>query len=141
VYLDSAYIAKFYLNEADSPQVRAAIARAESLVSSMWAMGEVACSFLRNRREGALNSSQCRALLTAFSDHAAAGVWTFVPVTERLLREMISLVSSLPPTVYLRTGDAVHLTTALSLGEREIWSSDGHVLAAAPHFGLTGRKA
>jgi antitoxin (DNA-binding transcriptional repressor) of toxin-antitoxin stability system len=40
-----------------------------------------------------------------------------------------------------RSGDAVHLATALEIGELEVWTSDRHMLAAAPHFGLIGRTA
>lgn len=46
----------------------------------------------------------------------------------------------LPPGQFLRAGDAVHLLTAQSLGEPEIWTADKHMLSAAPHFGLTGRS-
>jgi predicted nucleic acid-binding protein len=141
MYLDSAYIAKYYLNEPDSPQVRAALADATALVSSMWALGEVACAFHRNLREGTLDPSQYRALLNAFLQHLDGKVWTFVPVTERLLRRMTFLLTTLPATVHLRTGDAMHLATAMDLGEREIWTSDRHVLAGAQHFGLSGRTA
>lgn len=141
MYIDSAYIAKFYVNEPDSPKVRAALARAPALVSSVWALGEVACAFHRHLREGSLDSSQYRELLSAFLEHVDGGVWPLVPVTERLLRKMTTLLSTLPRTVHLRTGDAVHLTTALDLGEREIWTSDRHVLAGAKHFGLAGRSA
>ncbi|MBZ5727663.1 MAG: hypothetical protein LAP87_22025 [Acidobacteriia bacterium] len=38
-------------------------------------------------------------------------------------------------------GDAAHLATAQEMGEREIWTSDRHLLAAASHFGLEGRTA
>ncbi len=141
MYLDSAYIAKFYLNEPDSPLVRRAIAGADILTSSMWAVGEVTCAFHRCLRQGGLEVSQYRDLLAVFLDDIAAGNWKMIPVTERLLRELVALLNSLPPTIYVRAGDAVHLTTALDLGEREIWTNDRHVLAAAPHFGLTGRKA
>jgi predicted nucleic acid-binding protein len=41
----------------------------------------------------------------------------------------------------MRGGDAVHLATALEIGEREVWTGDRHMLAAAPHFGLIGRTA
>lgn len=54
---------------------------------------------------------------------------------------MVTLLNALPPATHLRAGDAVHLTTALDLGESEIWTNDRHVLAAAEHFGLTGRSA
>jgi predicted nucleic acid-binding protein len=141
VYLDAAYIVKFYINERDSEQVRAQIASARSLVSSMWAMGEVTCAFHRHMREGTLDTSQYRELLAAFLDHIAASIWTLAPVTERLIRQMVIVMGTLPSTVYLRAGDALHLTTALDLGESEIWTSDRHLLAAAGHFGLTGRSA
>jgi predicted nucleic acid-binding protein len=141
VYLDAAYIAKFYLNEADSRQVRGAIAGADTLISSMWAMGEVTCAFHRHLRQGGLDTVEYTDLLTAFLGHCAAGTWKLIPVTERLLRKMAVLMGTLPSTTYLRAGDALHLTTAHDLGEREIWTSDRHLLAAAGHFGLTGRSA
>lgn len=141
MYLDSAYIAKFYLNEADSHRVRAAIRRADKLVSTMWAMGEVTCAFHRQLRQGTLDASQYRDLLALFQEHVAAGNWMLIPVTERLLLKMVTQIGTLPPTIYLRAGDALHLTTAQDFGEREIWTSDRHLLTAAGHFGLTGRSA
>lgn len=139
MYLDSAYIAKFYVNESDSTAVRAVIRRADSLMTSAWSLGEVTCVFHRHMREGALSRPQCQQLMDAFLKHADAGVWTMIPVTEALLKRMSMLVSAAPARVYLRAGDAVHLSTAQEVGEREIWTNDRHMLAAAPHFGLTGR--
>jgi predicted nucleic acid-binding protein len=57
------------------------------------------------------------------------------------MRQMTIVLGTLRSTVYLRTGDALHLTTAMDFGESEIWTSDRHLLAAAGHFGLTGRSA
>jgi predicted nucleic acid-binding protein len=140
VYLDSAYVAKYYLNEPDSARVRAAIAGADQLISSLWAFGEVVCAFHRHLRQGHLDSLQYQEMRRAFLQHVDRGVWTFIPVTEQLLRKMGLRLSALPPDTYIRTGDAVHLMTALESGEAEIWTSDCHVLAAAPHFGLAGRS-
>jgi predicted nucleic acid-binding protein len=141
VYLDAAYVAKFYLNEADSDQVRAAIAGVDIMVSSMWALGEVTCAFHRHLRQGGLAPSQYRNLLKFFLEDVAAGNWKLIPVTERLLQKMTVLMGTLPPSIFLRAGDALHLTTAQDLGESEIWTSDRHLLAAAGHFGLIGRSA
>lgn len=141
MYFDSAYIAKVYLNESDSARVRALLNRADSVVSSLWAFCEVACVFHRQLREGWLSSEQHRELSVIFSEHVEAGVWTLIPVTERILKRAVALVSALPPGVFVRAGDAVHLTTAQDLGEREIWTNDRHMLAAAPLFGLSGRSA
>ncbi|HYW45109.1 MAG TPA: type II toxin-antitoxin system VapC family toxin [Bryobacteraceae bacterium] len=139
MYLDSAYIAKFYVNEHDSPAVRKLIRKADALVSSAWAQGEVACAFHRHMRDGSLDQGQFHELLRAFSEHVEAGLWCLIPVTDGLLRRTVALVSSAPAGVYLRAGDAVHLATALDADAREVWTSDRHMLAAAPHFGLTGR--
>ena len=141
MYLDSAYLAKYYVTEPDSARVRAAIESAETRVSSMWAIGEVVCAFHRHVREGHMTPEHCALLSELFLDHVASEVWVLTPVTERLLRKTASLIARAPAAVCLRTGDAVHLSTAQDLGEREIWSNDRHLLAAAPYFGLVGRSA
>lgn len=140
MYLDSAYIAKVYLNEPDSLRVRALLRDADSVVTSMWALCEVTCVFHRHRREGRLTASQHRELASAFLQHVESGVWILSPVTERILKRAASQVSALPQDVRLRAGDAVHLITAQDLGEQEVWTNDRHMLAAAPHFGLLGRS-
>ncbi len=139
MYLDSAYIAKFYVNERDSLAVRALIRSADSLLSSAWALGEVTCAFHRHLREGSLSKAQCRELTHAFLEHVEDGIWTLLPVNEALLKRLVSIVSAAPAGVYLRAGDAVHLITARDAGETEIWTNDRHLLAAATHFGMVGR--
>ncbi len=140
MYLDSAYIAKFYVNEPDSKAVRAVVRKAGSLISSAWSVGEVSCALHRHFRQDYLTAEQVRELLHAFLEHVDSGVWTLVPVSERLLRRVSALVDAAPRGVYLRAGDAVHLATAQDVGEREIWTNDRHMLAAAAHFGLAGRS-
>lgn len=140
MYLDSAYIAKFYVNEVDSREVRELIRGADSLVSTAWALGEVSCVFHRHMRENKLTQRQFRELLDAFLGHAGEGVWTLLPVTSRTLQKVASLVRSAPAGVYLRAGDTVHLAAAMDAEEREIWTNDRHLLSAAEHFGLAGRS-
>jgi predicted nucleic acid-binding protein len=140
VYLDSAYIAKSYVTEADSPAVRSLIQRNITLVSSQWCVAEVACVFHRHAREGRLTPIQAQALTLSFLAHVDAGFWKLLPVTDALLRRVTLLVSAAPPSLFLRAGDAAHLITAQDQGEPEIWTNDRHLLAAAPHFGLAGRS-
>jgi predicted nucleic acid-binding protein len=141
MYLDSAYIVKFYLNEPDSSAVRALIARADSLVSSGWALTEVACAFQRKLRERRLDTAEYQELLRAFRAHTEERLWEFIPITDRVFSRLTAVLNVAPPTSYIRAGDALHLATASDLGETEIWSNDRHLLAAAPLFGLMGRSA
>ena len=53
MYVDSAYLAKFYLNEPESAAVRREMAKAHELVSSTWAVAEMTTVFHRKLREGA----------------------------------------------------------------------------------------
>jgi predicted nucleic acid-binding protein len=49
-------------------------------------------------------------------------------------------MNTLDWTVFVRAADAIHLTCAAEHGFREIYSSDRHLLAAAPAFGLKPRN-
>ncbi len=140
VYLDSAWIAKYYVNEPDASAVRKAIRRVSWVCSSAWALLEVTCVFHRHVREGSLTPAQGRELIDLFNGHVDGGVWNLAPITEALLRRTALLIRGLPREVSLRAGDAVHIATALEVGEPEIWTNDRHQLAAAPHFGIAGRS-
>ena len=140
MYLDSAYIAKFYVNETDAAAVRNLIRRASHVCSSAWALLEVTCVFHRHVREGSLTAEQGLELIQVFRSHVESGLWNLVPVSEALLRTATTLVRGLPQNVPLRAGDAIHLATALDAGESEIWTNDRHLLAAANHVGIIGKS-
>ena len=141
MYFDSAYIAKFYVNEPDAPAVRAVLRRASDPCSSAWAIGEVTGVFHRHVREGSLSLAQGRDLMDIFMRHVETEVWRLIPVNKSLLLRVAKLFRGLPQDAHLRAGDAIHLATALDLGEPEIWTSDRHLLAAAARVGITGRSA
>jgi predicted nucleic acid-binding protein len=141
MYLDAAYIAKFYLNEPDSPRVRKIVRAADTLTVSAWSIAEVSCVFHRYLRQGDLSTEQVRILSREFLSHVDAEVWSVVPVTSALIRRVASLVATLSGGVFLRAGDGVQLVSAVEAGEPEVWTNDRHMLAAAPHFGLVGRSA
>jgi predicted nucleic acid-binding protein len=140
MYLDSAHVAKFYVNEPDAVAVRKLIRRAPMVCSSSWALLGVTCVFHRHVREGSLTAAQGRELMEVFRGHVDGDMWNLVPVSDVLLRKSIALIRGLPPGVALRAGDAIHLATALDVGEPEIWTNDRHLLAAATHFGLVGKS-
>jgi predicted nucleic acid-binding protein len=140
MYFDAAYIAKYYVNEADAAAVRAVIEAASSLTSSAWARLEVASVFHRHVREGSLTVEEGRERIDLFTEHVRDGYWELIPVTERLIQKAVTLMRALPRKFPLRAGDAMHVATALDAGEPELWTNDRHLLAAANHFGLRGRS-
>jgi len=140
LYFDSAYIAKFYINEPESLAIRALVRSTGGIKSSSLAIAEVQCTFHRWTREAALSGRIAAALARAFEQDANDGLWTFLPVRDSMLWRVGSLVSSLPADVFVRAGDALHLMTAKESGEPDVWTNDRHMLAAAPRFGLVGRK-
>lgn len=140
MYLDTCYIAKFYFNEAESARVRDLIKKADRIGSSVWAMAEFHAVIHRHLREGTLSARDARVLAERFAAHVEAGLWNLVPVSEALLRRTSALMISAPKDLFLRTADAVHLATASEIGEREVWTNDRHMLAAASYFGVSGRS-
>jgi predicted nucleic acid-binding protein len=140
VYFDTSYIAKFYFNEPESPRVRDLVRKADAIHSSLWALAEFHAVLHRRLREGASSLRDARELALRFSEHIEAGLWNLIPVNEALLRRTSALMVSGPSNLFIRTADAVHLTTAYEIGERAVWTNDRHMLAAASYFGVTGQS-
>ena len=140
MYFDTSYIAKFYFNEPESPRVRDLVRKADAIYSSLWAFAEFHAVLHRRWREGACSQKDARDLASRFSGHIEDGLWKLIPVNEALLRRTSALMVSAPRDLFIRTADAVHLTTAHEAGERDVWTNDHHMLAAATYFGLAGRS-
>jgi predicted nucleic acid-binding protein len=140
MYFDTCYIAKFYLNEPDSAAVRKLVRKADGLVSSQWAWLEFHAVLHRRVREGQLAEGMAQAVAAQFAQHVEAELWRLVPVTDALLRRTSALILAAPTSLFLRSGDALHLATAREAGEPEVWSNDRHLLGAAAYFGVTGRS-
>jgi predicted nucleic acid-binding protein len=140
MYVDSAYIAKYYVNEPDSEAVRRLIREAPELCSSAWALVEVTCVFHRHVREGSLSEEQGRELTDLFRRHVEEGIWGLRPMSGALLGRTATLIRGLPGDVPLRAGDAIHVATAQAEGETAIWTNDRHLLAAARLVGMEGRS-
>jgi len=117
VYFDTSYIAKFYFNEPESLRVRELVRRADAIHSSLWALAEFHAILHRRMREGASSPSDARELALRFSKHIEDGLWNLIPVNEALLRRTSARIVSGPRDLFIRTADAVHLTTAQEIGE------------------------
>jgi predicted nucleic acid-binding protein len=139
LYFDSCFVAKYYLGEPDSDLVCDLVGRSGPVRTSAIAITELHCVFHRALREKRLSLAEVRHQAAAFDQHVSNGIWILSPVPDGLLRRTAALVLAAPADTFLCSADAIHLVTAQELGESEIWTSDRHMLAAAPFFGLRGR--
>ncbi len=138
-YFDSAFVAKFYLDESDSEAVRD-LATSLSRVSCLQ-LGrmEVAAAFHRKWREGSFSATAFGEINAQFAQDCAQGLWNWLPLTSSLVDAAIARLVHLPKKVYLRSADALHLSCASEHGFREMFSNDRHLGLAAPHFKLKVR--
>ncbi len=139
-YFDSAYVAKCYLAEPDAGRVRQLVGGGVTRHTSELSLAEVACTFHRHLREKRLTFREALRLRDLFLEDVEDGLWELCPLAPGLLRRVESMVLTLPPHIFLRAGDAIHLLSARDAGFSEIWSSDRRLLAAARHFGLRPRS-
>ena len=136
IYLDAAYIAKFYVDEPDSERVRAFLITTQIAASCVHAIAEVASVFHRKLREGIVPQEDFDFFCAQFEADCDAGLWTWIPTPESLVHAARRTIRKLPPTIFLRAADALHLTCAAAEGCTVLYTSDRHMRAAAPAFGL-----
>lgn len=137
IYFDAAYIAKCYLDEPGADRVRDVAYGADGLASRELARLEFASILSRHVKERHVTRRERTAILKDFDEDEKNGVWHWFGVTSDLLEKARTAVLDLP-TVFLRSGDAVHLACAEEHGFQEVYTNDSHMLKAAPHFHLTG---
>ena len=136
IYFDTSYIAKCYLNETGSSAVRQLAQSQPELACSEYGRIGVASTFHRNLREGLLTDTQFKVLVRQFESDDRTGVWIWLPLTSDLCRKAASRIKAMPAAIFIRAGDALHLTSAAENGFLEIYSNDRHLQAAASRFGL-----
>lgn len=138
IYFDAAYIAKCYLNEPGADRVRQAAYGAEALGSCEVARVEFASIVKRHLRERHLTRREAADVLKEFEQDEKDGVWHWFGVTSALIEAARETVLRLPKQVFVRTGDALHLTCAREHGFKDVYTNDGHMLKAAKYFLVTG---
>ena len=138
IYFDAAYLAKCYLNEPGAERVRDVARQADGLASCELARIEFAAILKRHARERHITRREMSAVLREFEEDEENGGVVLVRHYLGSRREGTPTVLQLPTTVFIRSGDALHLTCAEENGFREVYTNDRHMLAAARHFRLKG---
>ncbi len=136
IYFDSNYILKCYLNEPDAEKVRALAAQPVEKYSSLWGKGEFISGIKRHRREARITAQTEKTIFSLFAQDETDGVWQWLPMDNDFMSEFHVALQKIPSTLFLRTGDVLHLFSAQYHGFKEIYSHDRHLIVAASSFGL-----
>jgi predicted nucleic acid-binding protein len=136
IYLDAAYMAKFYVDEPDSEKVRDLLVDAEQAGSCLHGMVEVVSVFHRKLREGTVPQADFEALCAQFELDCLSGLWTWLPLSESLAHTTRGAISLLSSATFLRAAAALHLACAASNEISTVHTNDRHMIAAAPAFGV-----
>jgi predicted nucleic acid-binding protein len=136
--MDSAYIAQFYVDEPESKAVRQLAESLGRVHCSALGRIEVTSVFHRKWREGAFTKSEFREVSAQFADDCAAGLWTWLSVTNSLIETTAKAVRSRGKLITIRSADALHLVSAREHGLPRVYTNDRHMLlaAAAAVFGV-----
>ena len=138
IYFDAAYVAKCYLNEPGAERVREVAYGADGLGSGELARLEFASILKRHVRERHVTRREMTTILKDFEEDEKNGVWQWFEVTSDLLEKASKAVLRLPTSVFVRSGDALHLACAEEHGFHEVYTNDRHMSQTARHFHLTG---
>jgi predicted nucleic acid-binding protein len=138
IYFDATFLVRLYVEEPGYAVVRALPSANEVVASSILGKMETEAAFHRKLREGALDRADLRRVNAQMMHEERHGMIEWHPLTSSIIEDVHAAFLVLPPDVFLRTGDAIHLATAAESGFKEIHSNDKHLLAAAPIFKLKG---
>lgn len=138
-YFDSAYIAKFYVDEPESHAVRQLAESLGRIHCSALGRIEVTSVFHRKWREGAFTEREFNEVCAQFADDCSAGLWTWLPVTDSLIATTAESVRALSKRIAIRSADALHLVCAKAHGLRRVYTNDRHMLVAASAFGVEAK--
>lgn len=135
-YFDSAYIAKFYVDEPESDAVRQLAESLGHVHCCTLGRVEVTGVFHRKWREGAFTEREFHEVTAQFTDDCVAGLWTWLSVTDSLIVNTAESIRSLSKRITIRSADALHLVCAREHGLKRVYTNDRHMLLAAPAFGV-----
>jgi predicted nucleic acid-binding protein len=138
IYLDTSLLLKLYADEHGSREVAERLVGVRGIVCSRHGRLELLAALKRHQREARLDRRGLRQSIAMLEADERDRVVEWLPVGDGLIDAACRRLVDMPPGMFLRAADALHLACASEAGLKEIHSHDRHLLAAAPHFGLKG---
>jgi len=135
MYLDSSVLTKFFSAEPDSEACAAKVA-GSFIVSSELAYGEIFSALLRKERAGSLSRSFRERGWEKFENRIADQSLFLAKLDGNTVRLAKDIMLRLHPRVPLRTLDAIHLATCISIVAGPLFTTDKRMRDAATALNL-----
>ena len=133
---DTSAVAKFYVSEKESRELRQLLENEDGVCVSELARPELLAVFHRRLREGTWERRDFAAAVRQFQHDDLAGFWTWLSLDSLIIRAAAEAFATLPASVFLRSSDCIHLVTALHHNFSEFLTFDLHQMKAAAAMGL-----
>jgi predicted nucleic acid-binding protein len=136
IFCDTSLLAKLYVPERESAEVRRLVEEQDEVGASELARTELLGVFHRRLRERKWTRPEFLAAVRQFSKDDVGGFWHWLPLDRAIVDAAVGAYTTLPETVFLRSSDCLHLVTAVHHSFTEIYTYDLHQSKAAPAFGI-----
>jgi predicted nucleic acid-binding protein len=137
IYLDVSYIVRLYVEDPGWEAVRTLAGQAP-VACSLHGQAEVIAALHRKFREGVFTASVFRQILDQFDLDCVNDAYRWLPLSPKVIARVRESYGTLPPSVFLRASDALHLASASENRFLEIYSNDQQLLRGAQNFALKG---
>jgi uncharacterized protein len=135
VYIDTSALVKLYFEEPDSEACEAK-AEGMTLVSSRLLYCEFRSALLRKVSLGKTSTDAGAEIWDLFERDIATDHIRLISIDDILIQEALGIMNELHPKVPLRTLDALHLSTYLSIDTGPLFTMDHRMNQAAASMGL-----
>jgi len=130
MYLDACILAKLLVPEADSEACADRVS-GRTLVSSDLVYAEIWSMLLRKERERQITARERDAAWAEFERLVDHEILWLAAVDKRIIRQSRAVMLAVHPTVPIRTLDAIHLATYLSVVTGPLYTVDARMRQAA----------
>jgi predicted nucleic acid-binding protein len=135
MYLDSSVAVKLFVAEPDSNECELVVA-GQGFFCSELLMGELWSATLAKERAGHLRAADREEIWRQFEALLGDGAIRLVPLNGIIVRAATEVMNEVHPHVPLRTLDAIHLATYLSVDAGPLFTKDRRMTDAARRLNI-----
>jgi predicted nucleic acid-binding protein len=136
MYLDTSVAVALYAREADSEKYETIVAGSDGLFSSELLVGEMTGALLAKEKNKIISPGLRVAIWAKFEEHISDGTVQLVTLNGLLVHEAAEVMRQVYPEILLRTLDAIHLATYLSVEAGPLFTRDQRMIAAMKKLGI-----